>query len=405
MKANLIEEDSSTLPSSLPGWMLSVLFVVYQLYLQLSMGALMPPLMRDLSLNAMDISVLTSSFYIVYILMQVPSGALLRKWGPDVLICLGAGCCALGCLLFAGSNTLLSAISGRLLTGLGASCAFVCSISIAATGFSKARVGLMIGLAETIMMVGTWAGINGLSHALILFNWRSTMTFNASLGCAISLLACCLIPKQKTNKSHSDSYRDFVSIMKRAGLWWHGLYIGLMFSNVTVFASTWAIPFLIKEQGVTHAQAVWEASWTYLGVALASPFAGLLQRFNRNLLVCYGLSAMLALVFLISLLFVKHMNPGLGCIPFFILGIASSITVLNYEWVQTNTPREYASMAVGFTNTVALLLVPVLHLIIGRQKIMSYPILYTMIASMFLASMLVFIKQPRLTVSPRTSLS
>lgn len=376
------------LHQSLCAWGTSVLFLVYQLYLQLSIGVLVSSLATDFSMSNKDIALFSSSFYFIYIMMQVPTSYCIQRWGARRIIMYGASFCTLGCFMMTSSTNLMELILGRIIIGFGSSGAFVACIQLAAYSVSRRRLSFMIGLAETIMMLGTWVAVNGLSHLLVYSSWRYAMMINTFWGFAILLLTGLSVPKQRSEEYSKVTWDEMCSLIKQPTIWWHGMYIGLMFSLITVFSSTWAVPLLINMQDISNEKAVFAMSWVYLGVGCASPIIGCYSNLMKDLQAVCAAFSMMALIILALFLRMSGLNYYVICTLFFALGITASITVLNYEWVQTNTSQQVSAIALGLTNSLALLLNPALNTLMGQRQHINYPLIFIEIIAISLALLL-----------------
>ena len=72
-------------------WFVSLCFVLFQFFLQLSSAEMIGGLMKSFSLNASGGSLLAGSYYYVYVLLQSPAGMMIDRYGPrrvlSVVLC------------------------------------------------------------------------------------------------------------------------------------------------------------------------------------------------------------------------------------------------------------------------------------------------------------------------------
>src|SRR5712671_5928989 len=122
-------------------WVLCAMIplIVLSQFFRSSNGVIAPDLMADLRLSAEDIGVLSSSFFFIFALLQVPLGILLDRFGArhvlSALILFAIG----GSLVFAGAADLSGLIAGRLLIGVGCAGLMVGSLVILARWYSPAH--------------------------------------------------------------------------------------------------------------------------------------------------------------------------------------------------------------------------------------------------------------------------
>src|SRR3990167_7953329 len=120
-------------------WSLAGLFYMYQFILRSSPSVMTDDLMRDFSVEACALGVLTSFYLISYTTLQIPVGLGMDKYGPSKLLRGAVTLCAIGTAIFALSDSFYLACFGRLLIGTGATCAFLGSLKLATLLFHPER--------------------------------------------------------------------------------------------------------------------------------------------------------------------------------------------------------------------------------------------------------------------------
>src|ERR1700753_1079794 len=98
-------------------WLVSVFFVLFQFFLQLSSGIVIGAIMHEKGLTALTAGLLSSAFYYVYTTMQIPVGLLFDRYNTRNLLSLNALFCAVGCFLFSTGHNLFVLFLGRLIIG------------------------------------------------------------------------------------------------------------------------------------------------------------------------------------------------------------------------------------------------------------------------------------------------
>lgn len=367
-------------------WSVTISFVFFQFFLQLSAGVMLTPLMRTFHLNAVDAGILAASFYFIYMLLQTPAGMLVDRYGPRRLLALGGFVCALGCLLFANSHSFHEAISARLLMGAGASFAFVSSLYLVGQWFPETRFAMMAGLAETIGMCGTLIGNVYLAHIIATVPWRKTMLFSSCIAALLGLF-CYLIVRDKkpeenelanitTPQTFKDFFKDVMKIIKQFSLWMNGLYAGLLFCTVTVFAALWAIPYLRLAQGLSLPTVTFECAMLFIGIAVGSPIMGYLYPRLQHKRRFLSMLAIIAAIQTLIIIFIPKVSAINLSTQFFLLGAVCSCYVFNYSIANHAVPKHTRSTAIGFTNAICVGVTPLLQPFLGYVlHIISTPII------------------------------
>ena len=60
-------------------WSITALFILVQFFLQLSVGVIADNLRESLFLDAFQLSLLSSGYYIIYVILQTPAGILIDR--------------------------------------------------------------------------------------------------------------------------------------------------------------------------------------------------------------------------------------------------------------------------------------------------------------------------------------
>ena len=114
------------------------------------------PLAAELGLDAANLGLLTSVYFLVFGAVQIPVGALLDRFGPrrvqSVLLVVAAG----GAALFAASTDLLGLLIARAMIGLGVAAALMAGLKAIVTWFPRERVALINGY---MIMLGALGGV------------------------------------------------------------------------------------------------------------------------------------------------------------------------------------------------------------------------------------------------------
>jgi MFS family permease len=362
-------------------WGCSAIFVIFQFFLQLSSGVIVQDLMQSFAINALGAGILSSTYYYVYVILQTPAGILIDRYGPRRLLMGGALFCAVGCWLFATAKPLAMAELGRLFMGAGSSFAFVGSLFIISQWFPAERFALMVGIAETIGMVGSLFGNIFLASLLHDFGWRNCMMGAAILAALISIICGLFIrdrPKNQlainqaaiTNDTHF--FQSAWTLLKNPNAWFNGLYSGLLFSLVTVFVALWGIPFLVKVHDMSITFATVIVSSMFFGLALGCPIVGLLCARIKNRRRFLVISALLCAGLLSVLLYDTNLSILSTIIIMLLIGFFSSSYVINFAIANEIAPPNATSTSIGFTNALSVITAPLIQPLVGGLLHLSH---------------------------------
>jgi len=365
--------QTSMQPRILPWvvWGIASLFVLFQFMLQGSTSVMIPQLMRDFSIDVVSIGFLSASYMFTYIVLQIPSGLLVDRFGPRSLLTGGLVLCALACLAFAWAQDYSVAVMSRMLMGIVTAPAVVCALYIGSCWFRTSHFALIAGLTEMLGMFGGALGAEVLALSVEGTGWRFTMLVCALIAILLAFFTFILV---------RDRPRDSVSIQKPdeslllklkivltiPQVWINGVFSGLTFVIISAFASLWCIPFTQKIYGINLIQAASVCSMLFIGAGIGSPFMGWLSdRLKvRKPVMIAGSVASLFLVLIILYL------PGISLPVMFVLmlltGFASSVYMIAFAVVREITPPSVRGTALGVVNTLTIIFgAPILQPFIG----------------------------------------
>lgn len=372
MRANKIttmSTSSKILPFLI--WSIAGLFVLFQFLLQTSSSVMIHDLEKAFNIDVVGVSLLSSSFFYTYLLLQIPAGMAVEYFGArlTLTVCFfGAG---VSSLVFANTHLLAVAEISRIFLGLFSAPAVVSALYLAAKWFPGRYFALLAGLTETLGMLGGAAGQALLAYCVQKWGWRETLIICSLTGCFIGCCAWIIVkdkpshsPSSKTQTKHL-MLKNIWHIISFSEAWLNGIFTGLLFAVIAAFAGFWSIPFLMRLYNLSVSSASHASSMMFIGAALGAPILGWLsdQVSQRRLLM--GIVTLLSSLMLFMIIYVSiplALMYGL----LFILGFFAGIYVLPFAIMRDVMPSESHSAAMGFTNMMCILLgAPVLQPLIG----------------------------------------
>ena len=158
-------------------------------YLYRSTNAVLAPyLSNDLSLNAEQLGLITSAYFLTFALFQLPLGVLLDKYGARKVQSILFLVAATGAILFSLGNDVWSLVIARGLIGLGVSGALMGAFQAFAIWFPKERLPLLVGLFMSAGGMGAIVASTPLEMASQITDWRGVYFFLGIITILIGLL-------------------------------------------------------------------------------------------------------------------------------------------------------------------------------------------------------------------------
>lgn len=185
-------------------WGLPVLAYVICFFHSLSMGVIRESLIGEFGISEIEFSNISTAYFYIYLLMQIPSGILVDTIGPRKTVAAGTMLSAVGSLIFATATGVFSLVLGRLIIGLGVSVIFISIIKIQSLWFKPSEFGTMSGLT---CFIGTMGGVLAQTPLAVLIeglSWRGAFKLIVVLSVAIAVLVY-LFVKDSPEKSVSDT--------------------------------------------------------------------------------------------------------------------------------------------------------------------------------------------------------
>lgn len=354
-------------------WTVMSFLMVLHFFLLLSVGVITTELRDALKLSALELSILSSSYLYVYILLQTPAGILLDEYGPRKLLTIGAIICSIGCWLFAYSTSLPLAVVARVLMGGGLAFVFISSILLAGRWFAARYLGFMIGLAEAAGMVGSFVGSMLLAIFISKFGWRNSFYLAAKVSLIMAGLIWLFVHDSPDGKTVSERKKLNVkkvkaalsALMREPQIWLHSAYLALMYATITVFAGLWANPFLRRAFDLSLEQATFACCLVLAGIGIGSPIAGILCHTQRAQALCIQICAIAMFVIMCLVLYVPTMSLVTINILMFALGASGSSLILSFAIVSKLAPEGSKSTSVGFVNAISLVSAIIFQPVIG----------------------------------------
>jgi MFS family permease len=198
----------------------------------------------------------------VYAAMQIPVGVLLDRFGPKLMLQVGAIAMTAGQLVVAYADTISVAYLGRMLVGMGDAFTFISMLRLIVSWAPKQRIARTQQFMVNIGQLGQLASAIPFAILLANFGWRSAFEVSASVV-VIGLLAVSFFVKNEpvdhADHKHAITLREAFRVVgesvrhapTRMSFWIHFT----LQSSGSVFALLWGVPFLVEGEGMSRAFA------------------------------------------------------------------------------------------------------------------------------------------------------
>ena len=187
-------------------WVLGAAFFFSEYFARVGPSVMTTALMRDFNVGAFALGSLSAFFYYPYIVMQIPVGGFVDRFGPHRLMTAMALICGLSCFAFAYSTHLWQAELARVFMGLSAAFAFVGTLKIATIWFPIEKLGLLAGFTQGLGMLGAAVGEGPFSYLVHHIGWRITMQLIAVILMVLGVLIALFVREPYGSQSLKDCH-------------------------------------------------------------------------------------------------------------------------------------------------------------------------------------------------------
>ncbi|MCJ7731286.1 MFS transporter, partial [Candidatus Bathyarchaeota archaeon] len=226
-------------------------------FLRSAAGALTPVLISELGITHGAMGLLTTAFFLVYGLMQVPAGLLGDSYGPRKTIIWSTAVTVVGVFLFWINHSYIVLFVAQFLVGIGSSTFYINSVKLMLEWFPRnwkaTAVGIMSassGIGNTLAYMGfpliyeaygDWRAFYLLMGIILLLNWVMNL----------------FLLKDKNHANGGIKLRDMldsvIRVIKNPDM---RLYIiAYAFRSTNFVFGVWMPQFLINTKGFTYVQA------------------------------------------------------------------------------------------------------------------------------------------------------
>ena len=346
-------------------------------------GLITDQLMKDFSLTASTIGLLTSIQFLAYASLQIPIGLLSDRYGPNFFLIIGTILNGIGTVVYSLAPNEFILLFARLLVGLGDAMIWVNLVLILSLWFKGNEFVGLIGVAGMAGSFGFLLATVPFSSWISLWGWRAPFLAVGILLCLLGMLLYFILVKKPNKLFTSDQEQKetpykgnqekekTISLLRRilanrqawATFLCHfgvvGTYVG--------FIGSWAVPYGMNVYEMTRSDASQLIMIGLIGAIIGAPItswiAGRIDSIKRPYTIIHLISFLCWAAFL---LFGGEPPFYMLIILFFIIGYCNGANTLTFAVVRQSFDRKEVGLASGFANTGGFLSAVLLPSIFGK---------------------------------------
>lgn len=355
-------------------WFLGASFFFSEYFARVDPSAMVTQLMAAFSIGGEALGNLSGFFYYPYLIMQIPVGALVDRYGPRRLLMAAALLCALACYFFANAQHLWMAQVARVCIGFTAAFAFVGTLKLATIWFDSRHLGLLAGLTQGMGMFGAAVGVGVFPAVVDHLGWRFSMSFIGSILLVIFILIAIFVRDRRPglmgvnvrqrNVDVVGIFDGLVIVLRNMDSWINAIYASMLYAATGTFAELWGRQYFVRVYHMSPVQGGLAISAIFIGAGIGGPLLGWISDFigkRKPVLFC---SALFSLILMTVIFYVPLSVPLLFAL-LLLYGVCNMGVALAYAVAGELNPRPVAGVSIAFTNMWSVLLVPALQPLVG----------------------------------------
>ncbi|MCC7487727.1 MAG: MFS transporter [Burkholderiales bacterium] len=320
-------------------------------------AAIAVELQSAFGLGGAMLGTLAATYYVVYTVMQVPTGVLNDTLGPRRVLTAGSIIAGAGSILFGLAETAAAAIAGRTVAGLGVSVAFVSLLKLNANWFNERRFATVSGLGATVGLTGALAAAAPLAWLVTLVSWRRVFI---ALGVASIALAGAIwlavrdAPAGRVASAPipgAGRWRQALAVVARNRATWSCFWVCFgMSGSYMAFVGLWAVPYLVHAHGRTVLEATQHTTLVILASAVCQALVGAWSdRIGRRRPIILGASILYFMCWA-GWLAGLAVVPGASWALCAVMGFTLGGFTLTWSCAKEANPPGYAGTAISVVN-------------------------------------------------------
>ncbi|MBS3905008.1 MAG: MFS transporter [Simkania sp.] len=339
-------------------WVLAALFYFYEFLLRVSPSVMVPELMTSFGITASSVGILSAFYLYAYAPMQLPVGILMDRFGVKKILSIACIICGLGALLFASAHHLVVASAGRLLIGASSAFAFIAMVYVTSHWFPLKKRAFLIGVANSVAMLGASAGTGPLTVVVHHIGWRMSIILFGLIGVAMGIIVYIILRgdrhnmevEKETSHIKTGLLENLKQVVSKKNTWVNALSALFFYMTTTAFAGLWGLSFVQLAYGVSKEIAGYAMSMVFAGWLVGGPLTGLLSDFMGKRTSTIRIGVLGALICLIPVIYFPTMSIYAVYVLLFLVGLFSSAELLSFSLaIELNSTRAKATAA-AFTN-------------------------------------------------------
>lgn len=331
-----------------------------------------PRLAAELQIDIAALGVLTSAYFAGFVLLQIPAGVLLDRYGPRRVQAVLLLFAAVGAILFSQATTLTGLTLGRGLIGVGVATCLMAGFKANTLFWPAERLGTANGVLMAFAGVGGAVGTLPITWLADIAGWRGVFQVLAGCTLLLAVIVWRVVPDRRP--SQAADLREALDGVRRifaAPVFWSVVPLSAVTQSVfQAYHTLWTAPWLVDVAGFAPSDVPGAMLLVLLGIIPGYLLSGAItdavgrRRMDKGKLFAAYTGAFIALQLLLAL----GINRGAVAlwVLYVVLGTGS---VIAYVILTPLFPKELSGRLNTAINLVVFLVAFVIQASIGHALI------------------------------------
>ncbi|MFO7952288.1 MAG: MFS transporter [Bacillota bacterium] len=320
---------------------------------------------ENFAMGSSSFALLSSSYFYLYPLMQVPAGFALDLWGPRKIVSFSFLIMSAGTLIFATAMSFSQLLLGRIIISFGAAFIWGALLKVQGLYFSGRVFALLAGMGGVGASLGIILAGSPLMTGITNLGWRE-INFLLALITVLLMLSNLAFTgnshpsseKPKTasfKKELKNTLKGALLVLKDRSSWLLFICHFGIYGSYAAFLGIWSYPLLVGKAGYEISQASFLITFMGFSYMLGGPALGhLSDRLGEKRRPVLMLSSGVLTFFTATLLLLPYFANSTDALIYpslFALGFFTPSLILTMVLSRELQDYNYSGVAVGIANS------------------------------------------------------
>ncbi|AFB78254.1 MFS transporter [Francisella tularensis] len=342
-------------------------FYCYEFFLRILTGAYQEQIVEHFNISThIGFSFLVSSYNITYLLMQIPAGILLDRYGSKKVLIGATILCGIGNIIFVSGEYEL-ALFGRLLVGLGSSFAFIGVLKLTLENFESKYFPIITSL---VISLGTLAAAFSQNISVIISHydtsWINIFIYSGVIALPLAIFFQLIIPHEKYSSALMPKFSEILKrgkqLIKNSLIWKNAIWAGLLYTPTAILTSQYGVLYFKQSYGFDSIYSTTMITAIFIGwIIFSLIMTHLCNKFSGKKIITISIVGILLVSILINAQLLKNYAISIA----FLFGTFSASQVLVWYYFNKICPPSFAAVRIAITNMLITLVIEIGQLSAG----------------------------------------